>query len=137
MYTSTYESGTITILNDGVVIAEQPFDPATQEPWVDEETAQAWAAAEIKKIQGVLKRELTPLAFTRRFTIEEHAAILTAAQTDMVARAIYDRLMMAKPVDLEDPAVAEGLAYYQSQNLITVERMEEILGAAVTEKEKP
>lgn len=137
MYTFNYEEGTVTILSDGVVIAHQPFDPLTQEPWASEEAAQAWATAEIEKMQGVLKRELTSLAFTRRFTIVEHASILTLAQSDMVARAIYDRMMMAKPVDLEDEAVAEGLAYYQSKEIITAERVEEILNAPVTEKEKP
>lgn len=138
MHTFEFVNGTLTIFLDGTAIQDQPFDPNTQEPWADEATAQVYALAVIKALQGTASRKVTPLAFMRRFTIQEQAAVLTAAQTDMTVRAVYDRLMMAKDyIDLEDPDVKEGLLLYYSENLITEERMNAIIDTPVAAKEMP
>jgi hypothetical protein len=138
MYTFEFVNGVLTIFKDGVAIQDQPFDPNTQEPWADEAAAQAYAVAQIKAMQGTVSRKVTPLAFMSRFTLQEHAAVLTAAQSNMLVRAVYDRLNLAKNfVDLEDPAVHDGLMLYFSESLITEERMNAILSAPVTAKEMP
>lgn len=138
MYTFEFVNGVLTIFMDGTAIQDQPFDPNTQEPWADEATAQAYALATIKALQGTASRKVTPLAFMRRFSLQEQAAILTAAQSNMLVRAVYDRLMMAKDyIDLEDPDVKDGLMLYFSEGLVTEERMNAIVDAPVTAKEMP
>lgn len=137
MYTFQFIDGVLTILKDGVVTHYQPYDPNTQQPWADAAAAEAWAKAEIKSMQGVLSRKITTLAFVRRFNIAEHAAIMAATGVDPVVRAIYERVVLAKFIDLEDPDVEQGLEYYVSKNLITEERLIEILTNPVVQGELP
>lgn len=137
MYTFQFVDGVLTISNNDVVVQNQPFDPRTQEPWADAATAEAWATEEIKNMNGSLSRKITTLAFVRRFHIEEHAGIKMLIKTDPIAEAIYDRLMMAKFIDLEDPDVEGGLQYYVSKTVITEERLIEILTNPVMEIELP
>ncbi|BAW19124.1 hypothetical protein [Ralstonia phage RP31] len=136
-YTFTYVNGVLTIQCNGVDTVVQPFDPNTQQPWADAATAEAWATSEIKNMQGTLSRKITTLALVRRFTLAEHAGILAAAQTVPTVRAIYDRLMLAKFIDLEDPDVKAGMEFYVTQNLLTEDRVTAILSAPVTEQEQP
>lgn len=71
--------------------------------------------------------ELTRLEFRRRFTIEEHVAIETAAETDPTLRVFQKDLEMATSVRLDDPLTVEGMEYLVAQGHLTEARKTEIL----------
>lgn len=137
MHTVVFENGILTIETNGRIIRHQPFDPRTQLAWADAATAEAWAAEEVAALGGQVSRIVSPKAYAFRFTLLEHAAILTATKENMLVRAIYDRMRMADFIDLEDAEVKAGLAYYVSEGLVTEERAATILSAPVMDKERP
>lgn len=137
MYTFQFVDGVLSIKNGDTVVQYQPLDPRTQEPWADAATAEAWAKDVVKDMQGTLSRKITVLGFVRRFNLGEHSAILAASQTNPTVRAIYDRLMLAKFIDLDDPEVEQGLMYYVQQGLVTEERVVEIITGPVVASELP
>lgn len=65
--------------------------------------------------------------FRNRFTLEEQIAIRQASMTDMQVGLVYDEFQSAQYIDLNDPAVEQGLSLYVDKNLITEARKIELL----------
>lgn len=71
-------------------------------------------------------RELSVLDFRRRFTLEERAAIYTAAETNALLRAWLDDLAVATSVHLDHPDVIDALNALVQLGILTAERAEAI-----------
>ena len=76
---------------------------------------------------AVPPRVITKLAFMNRFTMEELAAIYTAAKTEVMVEVFMDRLKLAEYVDVTDPHTRAGLQALAASGLMTEARVQEIL----------
>jgi len=76
---------------------------------------------------AVPPRVITKLAFMNRFTMEELAAIYTAAKTEVMVEVFMDRLKLAEYVDVTDPQTRAGLQALAASGLLTEARVQEIL----------
>lgn len=74
------------------------------------------------------RKILTRYEFRALFTIEEKAAIITAAKTDPIIEVFNTDMMAAEEINLDYPDVTQGLAYLVALNLITQQKMDDILG---------
>lgn len=94
-----------------------------------------------------LARHITPLAFRRRFTKAERAAVEWAAvdksdrpeaerQMAAALRADLKDQEQAKFIDLDDPDLIEGVATLEAYGLIAEGRATEILSAPVQAGER-
>lgn len=94
------------------VTIEAPVQPAVQ-PSLDTVTGKSWSAFD----------------FTRRLTIQEHAAII--ASTDPLVKAFHDRLSIAaaegRRIYANDPDTVAGFQYMASIGILTADRAAEIL----------
>ena len=70
---------------------------------------------------------LTKLAFMNRFTMEELAAIYTAAKTEVMVEVFLDKLKLAEHVDVTDPQTIGGLQALAASGLLTEARVQEVL----------
>lgn len=70
---------------------------------------------------------LTKLAFMNRFTLEELAAIYTAAKTEVMVEVFLDKLKLAEHVDVTDPQTIAGLQALAASGLLTEARVQEVL----------
>ena len=70
---------------------------------------------------------LTKLAFMNRFTMEELAAIYTAAKTEVMVELFLDKLKLAEHVDVTDPQTTAGLQALAASGLLTEARVQEVL----------
>ena len=70
---------------------------------------------------------LTKLAFMNRFTMEELAAIYTAAKTAVLVEVFLDKLKLAEEVNLSDAQTISGLQALAVSGLLTEARVQEIL----------
>ena len=70
---------------------------------------------------------LTKLAFMNRFTMEELAAIYTAAKTEVMVEVFMDKLKLAEYVDVTDPQTIAGLQALAASGILTEARVQEIL----------
>ena len=70
---------------------------------------------------------LTKLAFMNRFTMEELAAIYTAAKTEVLVEVFLDKLKIAEEVNLADAQTIGGLQALAASGLLTETRVQEIL----------
>ena len=70
---------------------------------------------------------LTKLAFMNRFTMEELAAIYTAAKTEVMVEVFLDKLKLAEHVDITDPQTTAGLQALAASGLLTEIRVQEVL----------
>ncbi len=70
---------------------------------------------------------LTKLAFMNRFTMEELAAIYTAAKTEVMVEVFLDKLKLAEHVDVTDPQTVAGLQALAASGLLTEARVQEVL----------
>ena len=76
---------------------------------------------------AVPPRVITKLAFMNRFTMEELAAIYTAAKTEVMVEVFMDRLKLAEYVDVTDPQTRAGLQALAASGLLTEARVQEVL----------
>jgi hypothetical protein len=76
------------------------------------------------------RRVVTRLAFRNRFTPAEKTAIYAAAASaeGLAIRIFLDDLQAAEEIDLDDSALAEGLALMEAAGLIGAGRAAEISG---------
>lgn len=72
-------------------------------------------------------RILTKLQFRNRFTMEEKAALYTAAEANVMLRIFLDDLNAAESIDLDDPATVFGVNTLEQVGIIGVGRAVEIL----------
>jgi len=79
------------------------------------------------KGEAVKRKILTRYEFRALFTIEEKAAIITAAKTDPIIEVFNTDMMAAEQIDLTYPDVTQGLAYLVAHGLITQQKMDNIL----------
>ena len=79
---------------------------------------------------------LTPMAFVRRFGLQEEMALRQLAKTDIVVESLLSSLYLVEYVDLLDERVITGLQYLVTNGVITQERADEILKLPVQPFEK-
>ena len=85
-----------------------------------EQAAQVPTAALPQKV-------ITKLAFMNRFTMEELAAIYTAAKTEVMVEVFLDKLKIAEEVNLADAQTIGGLQALAVSGLLTEARVQEVL----------
>ena len=139
-----------------VILADTEFIAALPGEWVDctgKECGVGWAFDGVdflapQVIAEPVPRHITPLAFRRRFTPQERAAIEWAAvdRTDlsneqrMQAAALRSDLKdqsQATFIDLDDEDVVFGVERLELGTLIAEGRAAVILGATIQDGEKP
>ena len=76
---------------------------------------------------AVPTRVITKLAFMNRFTMEELAAIYTAAKTEVMVEVFLDKLKLAEHVDVTDPQTRAGLQALAASGLLTEVRVQEVV----------
>jgi hypothetical protein len=72
--------------------------------------------------------DIAPIEFLQLFTIEERAAIRTAAKTDIIIEDFLAALQVVNTVNLGYSLTVQGLQYFESLGLITSERLQQIRG---------
>jgi hypothetical protein len=88
-------------------------------------------------VQDAPARHITFRAMLERFTAVERAQVRALETRDM---GVADFLMLARAasfIDLDDGTTQMGVAYLVSIKAITTDRAAAILGAEVTEAERP
>lgn len=81
-------------------------------------------------------KRITKLAMRQRFTIPELIGILTASKTDPMVEVLLGNMQVATFIDLARPDTVQGLGYLVSINLLTAQRMGEILNNPIQEIER-
>lgn len=87
---------------------------------------QADQAAHMQRAPALAK-VVTKLAFMNRFTMEELAAIYTAAKTEVLVEVFLDKLKLAEEVDLADVQTIAGVQSMAASGLLTEVRAGEVL----------
>ena len=82
-------------------------------------------------------RVITLRAFYDRFTQPERLAIRTAAKTDVVVEDFMKYAEAGPTVDMDSDKTAAGLAYLETEELISAGRADEIRTVPVTAEEAP
>jgi hypothetical protein len=80
---------------------------------------------------------LTKLQFENRFTFDELVAIETAAETNPGIRVLQKKQAKADFIDLTDENTILGVMFLNSVNLLTQERMTEILATGIEPVPEP
>jgi len=80
------------------------------------------------KTPDELRKIWTSYQFLLRFTFEERAAFRAAAAVDPVVADFQQLQASAQEVISDDPTTLMGMAYLVQSNLLTQQRMDEILG---------
>ncbi|MDZ5457004.1 hypothetical protein [Azohydromonas lata] len=91
---------------------------------------QQWHAETLSFVPRTAEaRSCDPYDFISRFTLYEEAAIRTAARTDAFIEVLLGRLRAPtlRRVVFDDPVLLAGLQYLQDHDLLTAERVAEIL----------
>lgn len=70
---------------------------------------------------------ITSAAFIARFTAKEYSDILAASKTDQVIKGLLDTLLSEPVVNFDDPRLVPGLQTLVDSNLISAERVDELL----------
>lgn len=78
-------------------------------PGKTDEEVLALIAAEQAHAAPLPQKVITKLAFMNRFTMEELAAIYTAAKTEVMVEVFLDKLKLAEEVNLTDAQTISGL----------------------------
>lgn len=78
--------------------------------------------------QGI--QRVTQYQFAEKFTNEEMAAILSAGQSNKTIAAWWEKFRMASFVNLQDEGLKMGLNALAMANVLTAERVADILGEA-------
>ena len=79
-----------------------------------------WTGEVFEVIPPAPIRVLSPVDFTRRFTLAEETAIDILADTNRIVKVWRYRLTLAQRVDLDHADVAAGLAYIKSVGIPSV-----------------
>lgn len=73
------------------------------------------------------RRILTKLEFKRQFSMEELVAFKALTKTDATAEVFDDLLNIAGEVNLDDPLIAQGMAYLVAKEIIAQVKADEIM----------
>jgi len=82
-------------------------------------------------------RRVTRLAFLKRFTAEERAAITAAQATDIVVDGVMLLVMVSEYIDLNGEDAKQGLQVLAAKGYLEENRPAEILEAPVQPAERP
>lgn len=93
----------------------------------DEVLAEIAAQQQAVQQDAPTRKVITKLAFMNRFTMEELAAIYTAAKTNVMVEVFLDKLKLAEEVNLADEQTIAGLYALAAGELLTEDRVKEIL----------
>lgn len=74
---------------------------------------------------GIKTHCISKLEFMNRFTLEEQISIFSS--NDPVVKVLDKQNQTSEFIDLEDPKTQQGVGYLYNVNIITVDRMNEIL----------
>ena len=77
---------------------------------------------------NISPRILTKLQFLSRFTLQERILIREASKTDPVIFDILELLNLATEINLDDITCIQSVQYFYSVNLLSFNRIAEILG---------
>lgn len=72
-------------------------------------------------------RTITRLAFTRRLTNDELAAIYGAAKSSILLEVWLDKFKLAEEINLDDPEIVQGLYGVEQMGLLAAGRAAEVL----------
>jgi len=95
--------------------------------WYNEETKTFEEFALVTSVASPVITTLTPLQFINLFTDAEQLAIVTATMKDPRIKLWYDKLLISSSISLADPQISVGLDFLVEDNLITIQRKNEIL----------
>lgn len=73
------------------------------------------------------QKVITKLALINRFTMDELAAIYTAAKTEVMVEVFLEKLKLAEEVNLADAQTIGGLQALAASGLLTEARVQEVL----------
>jgi len=140
---------TVAHIKDGIVVNVSVVDENTDQTWWDAMLADGYEIVEYLDDIRVAKgwtyvagefvdptppivetptRILTKLAFKRQFSMEELIAFKNLTKTDATAEVFDDLLNIAGEIDLDDPLIAQGMAYLVAQGIITQAKADQIVG---------
>lgn len=86
-------------------------------------------------LKSIGRTRFSPREYIQRFTLEEQIAIREAQFSDMEVGLVYDDFNRAEFIDLNDPAVAEGLDLYIAKGLLDPSRRYALLQAETSSSE--
>jgi hypothetical protein len=117
------------------------FDGAAPPPGSNEVPSAPADARQVWQFPGwsavPVSAEIAPLAFKKRFTPAERAAIRAAAGSNAQLADWQESASMARLIDLADPDTIAGMAALVTAGLITAARRDAILTTPVAAEERP
>lgn len=133
MVTRNYVAGDGTWL--GAFDGATPPAGASEVPSAPSDARQVWQFPGWSP--APISAEIAPLAFNKRFTTAERAAIRAAAAVNADLADWHDRARMARMIDLADAETIAGMAALVAAGLITAARRDAILTTPVSAEERP
>lgn len=79
--------------------------------------------------------KMTRVAFMKRIA-KELPAIYALAKVDANAEVFKDMTLGSLFIDLDDPITTSGLEYYRSKEIMTEERVQEVITTPITNSEE-
>lgn len=128
MYSNNPQTGEITRLSDGKVVA--PCQSADDPDFVEYlQWAEAGNTATIINVAAPeeIVRVVTKLAYMNRFQDQELAALYTAAKSVVQIEIWLEKFKMSEFIDLDDPRTIGGVQALEAAGLLGVGRAAAIL----------
>lgn len=88
-------------------------------------------------VMAASDHRITYMAFLSRFTSVERGKVRAAQVRDGTVADFLMLAQAAKYIDLTDPRVTGGVAYFASVELITADRVAQILSLDIDDAERP
>jgi hypothetical protein len=108
-------------LQDGKVVDRFPGK-------ADEEVLALIAVEQAAPLEAAAPQKvITRLAFMNRFTMQELAAIYTAAKTEVMVEVFLEKLKLAEEVNLTDAQTIGGVQALAASGLLSEARVQEVL----------
>jgi len=90
-------------------------------------TKYEWHNGSLAFVEKDTSRILTKLAFMRRLTQAELAAIYTLAKTQPIIEVWLEMFKLSEEISLDDPDLISGLVGMESMGILSAGRSEEVL----------
>ena len=131
---------------DGIALADGPLE--TDGTWIDLEGVSPQPSPGWSYEDGVFTAPVLPeppkmppiitkVAFRFRLTDLEYIGIMQAAKTEIIVAAWVETFNMVSQINLDDERTIAGIRQLVEFDLLTDNRAEEILTAAVQPNERP
>ena len=115
-----------------VTLRQPPFDSAREalvEVWLVTSGVDARRGWRVRPLtDDELRQTWTSLEFLGRFTTAEMAQIETAREHDQIVQSFYRAALAAQEVVSDDPRTVAGVNYLSSIGILTLARVDEVLG---------